>query len=289
MSNPALTETQVCQTPAIPKNTTGNKKTAQNTEVTRLKNPALMGTPPLPRTAAPPQASWRLLLLLASRRPRLIHHGSSSSSPCGGSSSSSVTAAPPHSSWRLLLPSRRQPRCTVGAAIPAHASRGGTTPPSSSGRGRRRPGMPGVVVSARRTSPPCGAHGNPVRAGEALSRAAAAILRAARTARAPAPPPRAAPARRTMQIFVKTLTGKTITLEVSRRRRAAPPLPAGAPKGRDVPAGSGMCRERPGCAGETRSCAARGGSDHAVGAGMAVAAPGLCRELLGVFRPFWAN
>lgn len=38
-----------------------------------------------------------------------------------------------------------------------------------------------------------------------------------------------------MQIFVKTLTGKTITLEVSRRRRVAPPVPAGAPKREDLP------------------------------------------------------
>lgn len=242
MSNPALTETQVCQTPATPKNTTGNKKTSQNTEVTRLKNPALMGTPPLPRTAAPPQASWRLLPLLASRRPRLIHHGSSSSS-------SSVTAAPPHSSWRLLLPSRRQPRCTVGAAIPAHASRGGTTPPSSSGRGRQRPGMPGVVVSARRTSPPCGAHGNPVRAGEALSRAAAAILRAARTARAPAPPPRAAP-RRPRPPHHADL--RQDPHGENHHPRGEPP-----PPGRAAPAC--RCSERPGCPSRQRDAPGEAG------------------------------
>lgn len=140
---------------------------------------------------------------------------------------------PPHASWRLLLPSR-PPRCIVGAAVPAQSC-GGTTPPSRRGRSRSRRGMPGAVVPARRVPSPCGAHGNPVRAGAALSRAAAAIPRAAPAARAPAPPLRAAPHRPCRPRHADLREDPHG--ENHHPRGEAPPVRAGAPGCGDAPGG----------------------------------------------------
>lgn len=134
----------------------------------------------------------------------------------------------------------------MGAAVPAHSSRAGTTSPSRHGRGRRWRGMPGAVVPARPT-PPLRHARKPRACGRGVL--SGRRRHSASSAGSPRSGPAVPPARLTMQIFVKTLTGKTITLEVSLHRRAAPPVPAGAPEGGDVPAGSGMRRESPGCAG----------------------------------------
>lgn len=93
----------------------------------------------------------------------------------------------------------------------------------------RRRGAPGAVVPPRR--PPLLRRGWKPRAGRrsALSGSRHSASRsrvslrsaAARVAASSSSPPRLSPAGAglAMQIFVKTLTGKTITLEVSRRRR----------------------------------------------------------------------
>lgn len=191
-------------------------------------SPATAPSPP-PLTAAPPYSVRTLLLspsfavpprsLICGSSPfphlrlLLVRHGGAASRPHGGSSS-------PHGARRGALWEPQLPR-------PDYSSRQARAlPPLAGHAGSCSPGAARAPPLRRARKP------------RACERRALSGRRrhSASSAGSPRSGP-AAPARLAMQIFVKTLTGKTITLEVSR-----PCLPALG--------NAGMRRESPGCVGK---------------------------------------